>query len=145
MRGILINLCRALLLAAMFWWSVAWFHWVSNFIGETYPWSLVRPIRWVGLVLEVFIIHAIVALPLVYPLAWIYRKASVAAAIFLMLPFAWLLSIDWQFQQHKLFFIALLAYKLICQAAFLVGGTVVARRHLLQMRRDTHPHTQTAA
>jgi hypothetical protein len=105
---------------------------ISNYIGEHFPFPDPKLWKWSALLVEVCLVEFSVCIPFVFPIAVLCRNLAIPASIFLFVIFIVHALFSLLTAANGVYFFVLLIFQIICHCAFLIGGTYLARRHMIE-------------
>jgi hypothetical protein len=124
-----ITISRIAALAVAFYWALSYHDALSNFVGRHYP-SASAPFAYAAVMAQAFVIESLVCLPLVFPLAFLYGRFTVIAALLLAGPVVARVIWEAPGAPKPPLGPALFAFHGLCHIAFLVGGSKIAALRL---------------
>ena len=139
----LIPTVRLLVLLVAIFYSLSFqYHdGISEFIGRHTP-RFVSPYVFPGLIAEAFVIESVVCLPLIFPLAFLYGRFTLAVSLLLAAPVVLRAAWEAPYAVRPPLGPTLVAFHGLCHLAFLVVGSRLA---WLRLQRSSHSIERAAA
>lgn len=143
MSAVLTMLVRIVLFPALAYAIVFAYDYALGFITHTLPRPESRVAISLVLLTQGFLAASIVAVVFVYPLAFVYRQASVVVALLMTLPVIYLRLPELMDSNRAPDSSLVSAYEVAAFTVLLVFGTAIAHRHLSRLKHPRDPNVAT--
>ena len=136
LRSVLWVVTRGVLVLAMCLLAIPYRDTISDFVGAHFPWPEGRWLISASIFAENFLIEALVCLPFVLPMALVFRRGAVLAAMAVSLPVVLRAVSEMPHHRNGIYGSIIVGFVALCHFLFLVGGTAIARAKVRERERD---------
>jgi len=136
LRSVLWVIARGVLVLAMCLLAIPYRDMISDFVGAHFPWPEGRWLISASIFAENFIIEALVCLPLVLPMALVFSRGAVLAAMAVSLPVVLRAVSEMPHHRNGIYGSIIVGFVALCHFLFLAGGTAIARANVKERGRD---------